>query len=219
MACGTPDLFPLFYSKYNKKAFLTTFLSLPNKSFLDKFDQYIIGKHHTDSFCKLQACTFHILFFDISIDRKIRILFENFSFNHQQVDCIFTSFFYYFRQIEEIKGQLFTQLKSAVDFHRSLPYPVIYRPSISKKRLFRKRFKYHHNHKQNQHHNQPHNTKENSNCHNSLVLSASFIAKVEKVLQSHLGSNLIDIVDHFIAGETNFTSGYLSVADNFENVG
>ena len=74
-------------------------------------------------------------------------LFHNFpkniplrEFYYQSVDCLLN--LNYFRVISNSQGDTIQDLCKAADFHRSLPYKVLKRPSVEKKRLLRKRFKF-----------------------------------------------------------------------------
>ena len=107
----------------------------------ENFNEFMLASHQKTN-CTLRDCMFHVLIIDDQ-------LFHNFSkniplreFYYQSVDCLFTVSLNYFRAISNSQGDTIQDLCKAADFHRSLPYKVLKRPSVEKKRLLRKRFKF-----------------------------------------------------------------------------
>ena len=138
MACGSLDLFPSFFEKYNKNAFLICLPKFPSS--LQFLKQFAVSEHRAD-FCKVPNCQYHLLIHDGSTDLFSFNIDLNCDFSYQSVDCLFTTFKYYFPCITQIKGFVFQKLLSAIDFHRSLKYPVLTNLSFTKKRLLRKKFR------------------------------------------------------------------------------
>ena len=138
MACGSLDLFPSFFEKYNKNSFL---ICLPNfPSSLQYFEQFAVSEHRAD-FCKVPNCQYHVLIHDESIDLSSFNTDLNCDFSSQSVDWLFTSFKHYFPCNIQIQGFVFQKLLSAIDFHRSLKYLVLTNLTFTKKRLLRKKFR------------------------------------------------------------------------------
>ena len=136
MACGSLDLFPAFFEKYSKNSFLLLVSDYPID--LTEFEQYSVSIHNSN-FCNSPNCQYHILVYSTHLSYSDLSLQCNFSY--QSVDCLFTVFKFYFMKILELKGFIFQKLLSAIDFHKSLPSPVLTSFSVSKKRLLRKKFK------------------------------------------------------------------------------
>ena len=138
MACGSLDLFPSFFEKYNKNSFLICLPKFPSS--LQFFKQFAVSEHRAD-FCKVPNCQYHLLIHDESFDLSSFNIDLNCDFSYQSVDCLFITFNHYFPCIIQFQGFVFQKLLSAIDFHRSLKYPVLTNLSFSKKRLLRKKFR------------------------------------------------------------------------------
>ena len=138
LECGSLDLFPSFFEKFNKKSFLICLPKFPLS--LHFFKQFAVSEHPAD-FCKVPNCQYHLLFHDESIDLSSFDIDLNCDFSYQRVDCLFTTFIDYFLCIIQIQGFIFRKLLSAIDFRRFLKYPVLTNLSFSKKRLLRKKFR------------------------------------------------------------------------------
>ena len=136
MACGSLDILPSFFEKYNK-----SFICLPKfPSSLQFVKQFAVSEHPAD-FCKVPVCQYQLLIHDESIDLSSSNFDLNCDFSQQSGDCLFTTFKFYFPCITQIKGFVFQKLSSAFDFHRSLKFPVLTNLSFTKKRLLRKKFR------------------------------------------------------------------------------
>ena len=143
MACGSTDLFPAFFVSYNQHVrFLSTFEE-PGIDFCLGFDEYAVA-NHSDSSCKLQSCKFHILLYDCNHSKLRPENINLIDFFYQQVDCPFTNYLHYFSNLIQQDGLLFTNLRKATSFHIALNFTALKRPSVAKKRLLRKRFKFYH---------------------------------------------------------------------------
>ena len=107
----------------------------------ENFNEFMLAPHQKTN-CTMTDCRFHVL----SIDDQF---FHNFpknnllrEFYYQSVDCLLTVSLNYFRVFSNSQGDTIQDLCKAADFHRSLPNKVLKRPSVEKKRLLRKRFKF-----------------------------------------------------------------------------
>ena len=106
---------------------------------------YLLTKKHSvatlnDSFCPLKTCHYHIILISSSV-KKILEKVENLSYIYQTVDCLYTLCKHqFFGSILEESGLVFAQLTRAVEHNLENKYMEKV-PSISKKRLSRKKFK------------------------------------------------------------------------------
>ena len=71
MACGSFDLFPAFFEKYNRNSFLICLPKIPSS--LQCFKQFAVSKHRAD-FCKVPNCQYHLLIHDEAIDLSCSLL-------------------------------------------------------------------------------------------------------------------------------------------------
>ena len=101
---------------------------------------FAVSEHRAD-FCKIPNCQYYLLNQNESIDLASPNLDMNGAFSYQSVDCLFKTFKYYFPCIKNIQGFMFQKLLSAIDFKRSLRFPVLTNLSFTKKRLLRKKFR------------------------------------------------------------------------------
>ena len=186
MACGDATCFPNFYSQLSK---FSVFLSLsfePNCDSFEDFNEFMLAPHQKTN-CTLTDCMFHVLIIDDQ-------LFHNFpkniplrEFYYQSVDCLLTVSLNYFRVISNSQGDTIQDLCKAADFHRSLTYKVLKRPSVKKKRLLRKRFKFF-------------RSKLLPGCSSRSLslkpqyLTSHFIYKVESILNSESGKFFYNLV-------------------------
>ena len=138
MACRTLEFFPSFLKNITKTLFLFAYQNIPSS--LHFFKQFAFSEHRAD-FCKVPNCQYHLLIHDESIDLSSFNIDLNCDFSYQSFDCLFTTFKYYFPCITQIKDFVFQKLLSAIDFHRSLQFPVLTNLSFTLKRLLRKKFR------------------------------------------------------------------------------
>ena len=112
----------------------TLLICLPNlfPSSLQFFKQFAVSEQGAD-FVKFPNCQYHLLIHDESIDLSSFKIDRNCYFSYQSADCLFTTFKYYFPCITQITGFVFQKLSSAIDFHRSLKFPVLTNLSFTKK--------------------------------------------------------------------------------------
>ena len=138
MACGSLDFFPSFFEKYSKNSFL---ICLPNfPSSLQFFKQFAVSELLAD-FCQVPNCQYPLLIQGEPIGLASFKLDLNCTFSYRSIQSLFTTFKYYFPCIKHMQGFMFQKLLSAIDFKRSLRFPVLTNLSFTKKRLLRKKFR------------------------------------------------------------------------------
>ena len=137
MAAIMLQTIPSFYAKSSEKCL---FISA------NTYEKFIICKGycialHNDKTCFLSTCKFHIVLFG-NIQELLKKL-DTFCFTYQHVDCLYTLFKYRFSgKVFAKSGQVFDNVQRAVDFnHRNKGVDRM--PSITKKRLLRKKYKKH----------------------------------------------------------------------------
>ena len=124
----------------SSKNITKTFLICLQKfsSSLRFFEQFATSEHRA-VFCKVPNCQYHLLIRDKSVDPSSFKIDLSCDFSYQSVDCLFTTFKFYFPCITQNKGFVFQRLLSAIDFHRSLRFPVLTNLRFTRKRLLRKK--------------------------------------------------------------------------------
>ena len=126
-----------FYTSYSKNSL---FISA------NTYEKYIVSKEnciagHDDNMCFLPNCRYHIILIGNIKDLLQKL--DAFCFKYQHVDCLYTLFKNRFNGKIVIKsGQLFDYLQRAVHFNQQ-NRGVERMPSITKKRLLRKKYKKH----------------------------------------------------------------------------
>ena len=139
MAAVMCQVLPHFYKKFCEKAL---FISVSVKDYRSYIltSEYVVASHN--SFCPLKTCRYHIVLISFSIEDLLQKL-EDLSYLYQTVDCLYTLYKHqFFGNILEESGLVFTQLDRAVQNNYENKY-VEKLPSVSKKRLSRKKFKRH----------------------------------------------------------------------------
>ena len=141
---------------------------------------------HNDNFCPLKTCRYHITLISSSVTEILEKI-ENLSYVYQTVDCLYTLYKHqFFGSIIEESGLVFAQLTRAVEHNLDNKY-VENVPSISKKRLSRKKFK------------RPLLRAEQRNA-STQTLGSSFLDRVRSLRNSKYKSELIKIVDCLLDG-------------------
>ena len=131
MAAVTLQVIPRFYTNYSKNSLFISAITY-GKHIVCK--EYCIA-HHNDKMCFLLTCRYHI--FLIGNIKELLQKLDSFCFNYQHVDCLYTLFKLRFSgKIGVNSGQLFDNLQRAVHLTGKMP-------SITKKRLLRKKYKKH----------------------------------------------------------------------------
>ena len=155
---------------------------------------------YDDKICFLLNCRYHNIL--IGNIKELLQRVDEFCFNYQLVDCLYTFFKYHFSGKIVLKsGQLFGNLQRAVPFNQQ-NRGVDRMPSIAKKRLLRKKYK-------------------------KLWLSSFqktkptqtsgsvFAERLEQVKKTNFEVELIKIVNCFPDGHGNYTSNLVSFKIKF----
>ena len=184
MAAIMCQVLPQFYRDYNDKIL---FLSVSVK----EYKPYLLTKKysvatHNDNFCPLKTCRYHIILISSSV-KEILEKIENLSYVYQKVDCLYTLYKHqFFGSIIKESGLVFAQLTRAVEHNMENKY-VKKVPSISKKRLSRKKFK-------------RHLLRAEQRNASTQTLGSSFLDRVHSLRNSKYESEPIKIVDCLLDG-------------------
>ena len=182
---------PSFYAKISEKIL---FISATT------YEKYIVCKdyciaHHNEKTCLLPACKYRIVLHG-NVQELLKKL-DKFCFTYQHVDCLCTLFKYRFNgKVIAESGQMFDNVQRAVGFnHRNKGVDRM--PSITKKRLLRKKYKKH--------------LFISFQKTKTTQTSGSVIAeRIEKFKKTKFEFELIKIVDCFLDGHGNFGSNLVS---------
>ena len=129
------QVIPSFYTNYSKDSL---FISANTYEKFILSEEYCTARHD-DKMCFLPNCRYHIILIG-NIKELIQKL-DEFCFNYQQVDCLYTLFKYRFIGKIGIKsGKLFHNLHRVVLFNQQ-NRGVDRMPSSAKKGLLRKKYK------------------------------------------------------------------------------
>ena len=176
--------FSQFYRDYNDK---TLFLSVSVKEYKPYLltEKYSIATHN-DNFCPLKTFCYHIILVSSSV-KEILETIKNLSHIYQTVDCLYTLYKHrFFISFLEESGVVFAQLTRAVEHNLAKKY-VERVPSISKKRLSRKKFK-------------RHLLRAEQRSASTQTLASSFLDRIYSLRNSKYESELIMIVDCLLDG-------------------
>ena len=147
--------------------------------------EYSVASHNY-TFCPLKNCSYHIILISSSINELLQKL-DDLSLQYQTVDCLYTLYKHqFFGHTKEEAGLVFTQLKRAVQ-HNSENEFVEKLPSVSKKRLSRKKFK-------------RHLLRAEQRNASTQTLRSSFFDRIQSLKNSKYESELIKIVDCLLDG-------------------
>ena len=178
------QVLPQIYRDFNDK---TIFISVSVK----EYKLYLLTKKysvatHNDNFCPLKTCRYHIILISSSVKETLEKM-ENLSYVYQTLDCLNTLYDHqFFGSIIEESGVVFTQLTRAVEHNLENKY-VEKVPSISKKRLCRKKFK-------------RHLLRAEQRNASTQTLGSSFLDRVHSLRKTNYESELIKIVDCLLDG-------------------
>ena len=139
MAALMCQFLPHFYKKFCENAL---FISVSVRDYRPYIltSEYVVASNN--SFCPLKTCRYHIVLISFSTEDLLQNL-EDLFYLYQTVDCLYTLYKHQFiGNILEESGLVFTQLVRAVQHNYENKY-VEKLPSVSKKRLSRKKFKRH----------------------------------------------------------------------------
>ena len=141
MACGDESCFPEYYLKHltnSVRICLTTEVSLNH---FTHFKNLKISKKSELSNLPID-CKYQILLIDSTLVSLLSISLQVLNYYHQRIDCLLNTVLIYFRDSTQSRGPISSQLLSAAEFHQQLPFQILKRPSIARKRLLRKRFRF-----------------------------------------------------------------------------
>ena len=122
---------PSFYSDYKSKSL---FVSVSN-NFYKKYivtQDFCVSTHN--SFCSLGNCKFHIIVIGTSLSQILQRL-DKHQYIYQEIDCLYTLYKHF-----TSSGEVFNQLSCRVQ-HNLRWRGAEKAPSVSRKRLVRKKFK------------------------------------------------------------------------------
>ena len=184
MAAVMCQVLPDFYKKFCEKSLFICVSVKDYKPYL-LTSEYSVASHNC-TFCPLKNCSYHIILISSSINELLQKL-EDLSFQYQTVDCLYTLYKHqFFGHTNEEAGLVFTQLKRAVQ-HNSENKFVEKLPSVSKKRLSRKKFK-------------RHLLRAEQRNASTQTLRSSFFDRIQSLKNSKYESELIKIVDCLLDG-------------------
>ena len=128
---------PSFYSDYNSKSLFT---SVSNEFYEKNIvtQDYCVSTH--DSFCSLGNCKFHIILIGTSLSQILQRL-DKYQYIYQEIDCLYT--LYKHRFFSSMSHQVGKSSLSCEVQHSLRWKGAEKTPSVSRKRLVRKKFKKH----------------------------------------------------------------------------
>ena len=139
--------------------------------FLTFYEKYIVTQDYCvsthDSFCSLGNCKFHIILIGTSLSQILQRL-DKYQCIYQEIDCLYTLYKHrFFSSIVTSSGEVFNQLSCGVQHNlRSRKTP-----SVSRKRLVRKKFKEHY-------------LSSNQKLASTQTLGSAFLDRIRKVQNS-----------------------------------
>ena len=140
MAAVICQVLPDFYKKFCEKALFVCVSVKDYKPYL-LTNEYSVASHNY-TFCPLKNCSYHIILISSSINELLQKM-DDLSFQYQRVDCLYNLYKHqFFGYTIDEGGLVFTQLKRAVQHNLENKF-VEKLPSVSKKRLSRKKFRRH----------------------------------------------------------------------------
>ena len=191
MAAVMLQLIPSFYTNYSKNSL---FISA------NTCEKFIVSKEdciarHDDKMCFLPNCRYHIILLGNIKDWLQKL--DAYCFLYQHVDCLYILFKYHFSGKFVIKnGQFFDNLQRAVHLNQQSK-GVDRMPSISKKRLLRKKYK-------------KHLLSSFQRTKSTETSGSVFADRIEQVKKTKFELELIKFVDCFLDGYGKFTTNLLS---------
>ena len=137
MAALMCQVIPDFLKKNCEKALFICLSVKDYKPYL-LTNEYSVASHNY-TFCPLKNCSHHIILISSSINELLQKM-NDLSFQYQRVGCLYTLYKHqFFGYTMDEAGLVFTQLKRAVQHNLENKF-VEKLPSVSKKRLSRKKF-------------------------------------------------------------------------------
>ena len=197
MACGDDTCFPPFYEKFNHYSVFLSLEKQPSLLEIEEFENVIIGKH-INSNCYRTSCKFHLVIIDRNLQSKFPPKISVEEFYYQSVDCLLTLVLHYFRNQVFSKGPISEILLNALNFHKRIPFQILKRPSVARKRLLRKRFKLL-------------ITRQSFQRTTPNLFNSHFLIKIETILNSPSGKDFSNLVTSLCERKTCFISNNLLV--------
>ena len=148
-------------------------------------NEYSVASNN-NTFCPLKNCSYHIILISSSINELLQKM-DDLSVQYQRVDCLYTLYKHqFFGYTMDEAGLVFTQLKRAVQHDLENKF-VEKLPSVSKRRLSRKKFK-------------RHLLRAEQRNSSTQTLRSSFVDRSQSLKNSKYESELIKIVDCLLDG-------------------
>ena len=198
MAAAMCQALPSFYSDYNSKSL---FISVSN----ELYEKYIVTEDYCvstqDSFCSLGSCKFHIILIGTSPSQILQRL-DKYQYIYQEIDCLYTLYKHrFFSSIVTSSGEVFNQLSCGVQ-HNLRWKGAKKTPSVSRKRIVRKKFKKHY-------------LNSNQKLASTQTLGSAFLDRIRTVQSSKYESELFKIIASFIDGYGSANSERVKFPINF----
>ena len=183
MAAVMCQVLPHFYKTFCEKAL---FISVSVKDYRSYIltNEYVVASHN--SFCPQKTCRYHIVLISSSTEDLLQKL-EDLSYLYQTFNCLYTLYkHHFFGSVLEESGLVFTQLDRTVQHNYENKF-VEMLPSMSKKRLSRKKFK-------------RHLLRAEQRSVSTQTMGSSFLDRIQSIKNSKYESKLIKIVDCLLDG-------------------
>ena len=182
MAAAMCQALTSFYSDYNSKSLFISVSFFYEKNIVTQ--DYCVSTH--DSFCSLGNYKFHIILIGTSHGQILQRL-DKYQYIYQEIDCVYTLYQHrFFSSIVTSNGEVFNQLSCAVQ-HNLRWKGAEKTPSVSRKRLVRKKFKKHY-------------LSSNQKLASTQTLDSAFLDRIRKVQNSKYESDLFKKIDCFNDG-------------------
>ena len=138
MTAAMYQALPSFHSDYNKKSLFSVFSELYEKNIVNQ--DYGVSTHNF--FCSLESCQFQIILIGTFFSQILQRL-DKYQYIYQEIDCHYTLYKHgFYSSIVKSSWEVFNQRICSVQ-HKLRWKRAIKKPSVSKKRLVRKKFKKH----------------------------------------------------------------------------
>ena len=183
-----------FTKKFCEKALLISLSVKDYRSYI-LISENIVASHN--SFCPLKTCRYHIVLISSSTEDLLQKL-EDLSYLYQTVDCLYTLYKHqFFGNILEELRLIFIQLDRAVQHNYENKF-VEKLPSVSKKRLSRKKFK-------------RHLLRPEQRIVSTRTMRSSFLDRIPSIKKSKYEKELMKIVDCLLDGLIDNSLLYLEI--------
>ena len=137
MAAAMCQALPSFCSDYNSNSLFNYVSNDFNEKYIVT-QVYCVSTHN--SFCSLGNCKFHLFLIGTSL-RQILQRLDKYQYKNQEIGCLYTLYKHkFFSSIVTSCGEVFNQLSCGVQ-HNLRRKGAEKTPSVSRKRLVRKKFK------------------------------------------------------------------------------